>query len=86
METPNDEITLKELLLKTKEWFTFLLSKWKTIVLAGSIGAVLGLGYSFYKKPIYNLRTIKLKINNFYNYHSRLSTNEIRILKCFSLN
>ena len=49
----NDEITLKELLLKTKEWFTFLLSKWKTIVLAGSIGAVLGLGYSFYKKPIY---------------------------------
>ncbi|WP_353170623.1 lipopolysaccharide biosynthesis protein [Flavobacterium sp.] len=49
----NDEITLKELLLKTKEWFTFLLSKSKTIVLAGSIGAVLGLGYSFYKKPIY---------------------------------
>lgn len=49
----NDEITLKELLLKTKEWYTFLLSKWKTIVLAGSIGALLGLGYSFYKKPVY---------------------------------
>jgi hypothetical protein len=49
----NDEITLKKLLLKTKEWYTFLLSKWKTIVLAGSIGALLGLGYSFYKKPIY---------------------------------
>ena len=53
METNNDEITLKELLLKTKEWYTFLLSKWKTIILAGSIGALLGLGYSFYKKPIY---------------------------------
>jgi hypothetical protein len=53
METPNDEITLKELLLKTKEWYTYLLSQWKTIVLAGSIGALLGLGYSFYKKPIY---------------------------------
>ena len=53
METQNDEITLKELLLKTKEWYTFLLSKWKTIVLAGTIGALLGLGYSFYKKPIY---------------------------------
>jgi len=49
----NDEITLKELLLKAKEWYTFLLSKWKTIVLAGIIGALLGLGYSFYKKPIY---------------------------------
>jgi hypothetical protein len=49
----NDEITLKELLLKAKEWFTFLLSKWKTIVLAGIVGAFLGLGYSFTKKPIY---------------------------------
>ena len=53
METPNDEITLKELLHKAKEWYTYLLSKWKTIVLAGIIGALLGLGYSFYKKPIY---------------------------------
>jgi hypothetical protein len=53
METPNDEITLKELLLKVKEWYTYLLSQWKTIVLAGSIGALLGLGYSFTKKPIY---------------------------------
>ncbi len=53
METPNDEITLKELLLKAKEWYVFLLSKWKTIVLVGTIGALLGLGYSFTKKPIY---------------------------------
>jgi uncharacterized protein involved in exopolysaccharide biosynthesis len=53
METPNDEITLKELLLKAKEWYTFLLSKWKTIVLAGIVGALLGLGYSFTKKPVY---------------------------------
>ncbi len=53
METQNDEITLKELLLKAKEWYTFLLSQWKTIVLAGIIGAIIGLGYAFYKKPIY---------------------------------
>jgi len=49
----NNEITLKELLLKAKEWYVFLLSKWKTIVLAGIVGALLGLGYSFTKKPIY---------------------------------
>ena len=49
----NDEIILKELLLKAKEWYVFLLSKWKTIVLAGIVGALLGLGYSFIKKPIY---------------------------------
>ena len=53
METTNDEITLKELLQKAKEWYTYLLSKWKTIVIAGIIGALLGLGYSFYKKPVY---------------------------------
>jgi len=48
-----EEISLKELIEKGKEWFAFLLSKWKTIVLAGCIGAVLGLTYSFIKKPIY---------------------------------
>ncbi|MEY2738274.1 MAG: hypothetical protein RL259_183 [Bacteroidota bacterium] len=53
METTNDEITLKELLLKAKDWFIFLRSKWKIIVLSGIIGALLGLAYSFYKKPTY---------------------------------
>ncbi len=50
---PNDEISLKELIEKGKEWYQYLLSKWKLIVLAGFIGAVLGLSYSFIKKPIY---------------------------------
>lgn len=53
METQNDEITLKELVLKAKEWYAYLLSKWKTIALSGFIGALLGVGYSFYKKPVY---------------------------------
>jgi len=51
--TPNDEISLKELINKAKEWFNYLVSQWKIIVLAGIIGAVLGLAYSFSKKPIY---------------------------------
>lgn len=49
----NDEISLKELLEKGKEWFHYLLSQWKIIVLAGIIGGVLGLTYSFTKKPVY---------------------------------
>jgi uncharacterized protein involved in exopolysaccharide biosynthesis len=53
METQNDEITLKELLEKAKEWYSYLLSQWKIIVLAGVVGAVLGLAYSMSKKPIY---------------------------------
>nr|WP_315198936.1 Wzz/FepE/Etk N-terminal domain-containing protein [uncultured Flavobacterium sp.] len=52
-QIPNDEISLKELLEKSKEWYAYLLSQWKIIVLAGIVGAVLGLTYSFIKKPIY---------------------------------
>jgi uncharacterized protein involved in exopolysaccharide biosynthesis len=53
MEIQNDEITLKELLEKAKEWYSYLLSQWKIIVLAGVVGAALGLAYSISKKPIY---------------------------------
>jgi hypothetical protein len=49
----NDEVSLKELIVKAKEWYVYLLSQWKIIVLAGIIGAALGLTYSFIKKPIY---------------------------------
>ncbi|MCD0471048.1 Wzz/FepE/Etk N-terminal domain-containing protein [Flavobacterium sp. JAS] len=49
----NDEISLKELIQKAKGWYLYLLSKWKLILLAGIIGATLGLMYSFVKKPIY---------------------------------
>lgn len=51
--TNNDEISLKDLLLKIKEWYSYLLSEWKIIVLAGIVGAALGLTYSFIKKPVY---------------------------------
>ena len=42
MQTQNDEITLKELLEKAKEWYSYLVSQWKIIVLAGVVGAALG--------------------------------------------
>ena len=53
MEVQNDEISLKELIEKGKEWYAYLLSQWKIIVLAGIIGAAMGLAYSFSKKPVY---------------------------------
>ena len=52
-QKPKEEISLSELFQKVKEWYAFMLLKWKTIVLAGVIGAILGLTYSFIKKPIY---------------------------------
>lgn len=52
-QNTNAEISLKELLDKAAAWFAYLVSRWKIIVLAGIIGAALGLTYSFSKKPIY---------------------------------
>lgn len=49
----NDEISLKKLLENGKEWIEYLISQWMIILLACIIGAGLGLGYSFFKKPVY---------------------------------
>jgi uncharacterized protein involved in exopolysaccharide biosynthesis len=48
-----DEISLKELILKIKEWYHFLLTKWLVIVAAGIIGGAIGIGNSFLTKPEY---------------------------------
>ena len=49
----SDEISLKELILKIREWWRYLLSKWLTILIAIAIGGAIGLTYSFFKKPVY---------------------------------
>lgn len=48
-----DEISLKELILKIKEWRQHLWSKKWIIIVAGIVGGLLGLGYSLVKKPFY---------------------------------
>ena len=49
----NDEISLKELVLKIKEWYQFLLTKWRLIILAGIIGGLIGFTYAYFQKPTY---------------------------------
>ena len=49
----NDEISLKELIVKIKEWSSFLKSKWKVIIIAGTIGASIGLTIALFEKPTY---------------------------------
>ncbi|OXA81427.1 Chain length determinant protein [Flavobacterium aquidurense] len=51
--TENDEISLNELIQKVKEWYLYLLLKWKMIFLAGIVGAGCGVIYSLITKPIY---------------------------------
>ncbi|SHM19468.1 Wzz/FepE/Etk N-terminal domain-containing protein [Flavobacterium chilense] len=49
----NDEISLKELINKGKEWYGYLLSRWKIILLIGIIGSASGVTYSVLKEPVY---------------------------------
>ena len=51
--TAEDEISLKELILKIKYWYRFLLSKWIVLLAAGIIGGAIGVGYAFMQKPTY---------------------------------
>ena len=53
----SDEISLKELILKIRDWWRYLLSKWMIILLFAIIGAALGLSYAYFKKPIYTATT-----------------------------
>lgn len=48
-----EQITLKDIFLKVQEFWTFLLSKWLILVLAGITGALVGLVYAFNQKVIY---------------------------------
>lgn len=50
---PSDDVTLKDVILKLIQWWQYLLSRWKTIVLAAIIGGVLGIAYSAMTKPQY---------------------------------
>jgi len=49
----NDEISLKEVIFKIREWYQFLLTKWKLIILVSALGGAIGLTYAFFQKPIY---------------------------------
>ena len=48
-----DEISLKEIIIKVKTVFQFLISKWKIIILISFIGASIGVGIAFLDKPTY---------------------------------
>lgn len=48
-----NDVPLKEVLIKLKDWCNYLISKWLLILASVFIGAVLGLCYSLVKKPVY---------------------------------
>ncbi|OKS86946.1 Wzz/FepE/Etk N-terminal domain-containing protein [Mucilaginibacter polytrichastri] len=60
LQVPNNEpneVSLKDIFLKVRQFNKYLLSKWKILILAIIIGCVLGFVYSQVKKPIYTATT-----------------------------
>lgn len=49
----SDEISLKELIQKIKEWFQYLKTKWKLIFAISAIGGIIGFVYASFQKPTY---------------------------------
>jgi uncharacterized protein involved in exopolysaccharide biosynthesis len=48
-----DEISLKELIVKIKEWVAYLKTKWKLILAISAIGGIIGFVYASFQKPTY---------------------------------
>ncbi|MRG46931.1 lipopolysaccharide biosynthesis protein [Chitinophaga sp. SYP-B3965] len=46
-----NEVSLKNLIIKMQDWGKYLLFKWKLILLFGILGAGIGLAYAWFKKP-----------------------------------
>ncbi|TAN20695.1 MAG: lipopolysaccharide biosynthesis protein [Chitinophagaceae bacterium] len=51
-----EEISLREILLKIREWTKYLIGKWKWITLFALIGVILGLAHAFLKVPVYTAK------------------------------
>lgn len=49
----SEEISLEELIKKGKEWYGHLLLQWRIILIAGIIGAIVGMIFSVLNKPTY---------------------------------
>ena len=52
-----DEISLKELIQKIKEWIGYLKTQWKIIFGVAALGAIIGFTYASFQKPAYSATT-----------------------------
>jgi hypothetical protein len=50
---PVGEKTLKDIVIKTREWIHYLATKWKIIFIAGVVGLTLGYVYASFQKTVY---------------------------------
>jgi uncharacterized protein involved in exopolysaccharide biosynthesis len=53
----NDEISLKELIQKIREWIAYLKTQWKLIIGIAALGGIIGFAYASFQKPTYLANT-----------------------------
>ena len=53
LSNDTDEISLKELIVKIKEWVAYLKTKWKLIIVISAVGGIIGFVYASFQKPTY---------------------------------
>lgn len=53
----NDEVSFREVILKIREWWRYILSKWRIVLLSGIIGGLIGLIYAYWVKPVFIAET-----------------------------
>jgi hypothetical protein len=51
------EVSAKDIIIKLQLLYRFILSKWLLILLFALLGAVVGLAYAWYKKPLFTAKT-----------------------------
>ena len=54
----DDEITLKDIILKVQQWYRLLLGKWKLLLLAGVLGAAIGFISALRKTTTYKAELV----------------------------
>lgn len=52
-EEKQEQVSLKELVLKIREWVIYLKKRWLTIFIVGAIGGLLGFFYAYLSRPKY---------------------------------
>ncbi len=53
----DSQFTLREVIQNIREWIVYFISRWKTLLIAGLIGIVLGALVSVFKKPVFHAKT-----------------------------
>ena len=57
LQSPQNEISVKDLFLLGGKYYRFLFSKWKLITLLSLLGGFLGMAYAHWRKPVYTATT-----------------------------